>query len=734
MTGPGARRKHWGMTTISTPQSAVRAITADLEPAGRHRRPGQRVRHHGPAVRHRALSGLPRLPRILVLPRLPLGVASRPRRPVDLLCHHARRAELFPLFQFGDNGSGGAVRRSPCRGPIPGRWPSAFPGCCGGRSAWPARRPPGRSAASGRPCPNGPGPARPVLAGMGRVAGPLLGTGEMRLTGTAPNGQGFRVAPRQIWAVRRSQAVLDGADLGTVAPLATQSRLADFRLPQRGLCVIGTARFDSFDPQSPRLGPAHRGNRTPRRVLGSTIEHVAAPRTPSGPPPRAPSRAELLAALSVAIDLGLGQPAEHMLRAALIGTRIADRLGLDRDQRDCVYYATLVMWIGCHADSHEFAHWFGDDISVRRDSYHVDWAGLPYFRFLAANIGRGEPLTQRLTSIATLFVNARGNMSQLIHSHCTSAALLADRMGLGSGVQDALGFSFERYDGRGLPGGVRGEDIPIEMRVAQLADMAEVHHRTGGVSAAVDMVTERSGHQFDPKVVDVFTADAEAILAGPPAGEVWEAALSCAPDRHQPLQQQSLDELLVALGRFRRSEMSVHAWPFARGRTTGRRRRRGGRLGRRHGHPGPPGRPRPRPRPHRRLQPGLVQAGDVVGGRVRAHAPAPVPHHPHPEPDQRPRAGRPDRRKPPRVRQRHGLSAQPARRRTRHARPGARRRRRLPISFGAKALPHRAGSGGGRSAGSGPGPRRRAGRCRRRGRPARGRTPDPTVRGHGPTG
>ncbi|MCV7174435.1 hypothetical protein [Mycolicibacterium sphagni] len=87
-----------------------------------------------------------------------------------------------------------------------------------------------------------------VLAALSRAAGPVLGTGEMRLTGSVPNGQGFLVAPHQIWAVRDSRAVLHGAELGTVATLATQCRLADFRLPQRGLCVIGTARFDSFDP------------------------------------------------------------------------------------------------------------------------------------------------------------------------------------------------------------------------------------------------------------------------------------------------------------------------------------------------------------------------------------------------------------------------------------------------------------------------------------------------------
>jgi len=61
----------------------------------------------------------------------------------------------------------------------------------------------------------------------------------------------------------------------------------------------------------------------------------------------------LLAALSVAIDLGLGQPAEHMLRSALIATRISDRLGLAQTIRDTTYYTTLIMWIGCHADSHE---------------------------------------------------------------------------------------------------------------------------------------------------------------------------------------------------------------------------------------------------------------------------------------------------------------------------------------------------------------------------------------------
>jgi HD-GYP domain-containing protein (c-di-GMP phosphodiesterase class II) len=274
--------------------------------------------------------------------------------------------------------------------------------------------------------------------------------------------------------------------------------------------------------------------------------HTAEP-APAG---EAPSRAELLAALSVAIDLGLGQPAEHMLRAALIATRLADRLGFTDAQRDCVYYTTLIMWIGCHADSHEYARWFGDDIAVRHDSYLVDWSGLPYLRFLMGNVGRGQSLTHRVAIMATLFANARGQLSRLIHSHCTSAAVLADRIGLGPDVQASLAFAFERYDGGGLPAGVHGDQIPVPMRVAQLAEMAEVHHRAYGVEGAVAMARFRRGGQFDPKVVDTFTQHADAILAGPAPGDVWAAALRQAPDRHQRLDDKALDALLVAFGDF----------------------------------------------------------------------------------------------------------------------------------------------------------------------------------------
>src|SRR5919201_354948 len=78
---------------------------------------------------------------------------------------------------------------------------------------------------------------------------------------------------------------------------------------------------------------------------------VMAVQPTGGPPGTGPRRAELLAALSLAIDLGLGQPMEHMLRSSLLAAGLADRLGLGEQQRGVVFYANLVAWIGCHADS-----------------------------------------------------------------------------------------------------------------------------------------------------------------------------------------------------------------------------------------------------------------------------------------------------------------------------------------------------------------------------------------------
>ena len=71
--------------------------------------------------------------------------------------------------------------------------------------------------------------------------------------------------------------------------------------------------------------------------------------------------AEFLAALSLATDLGMGQPLEQALRTCLIALSLGDRLGLGPDDLSDVYYVALLRFLGCTADAHEFAELVGGD-------------------------------------------------------------------------------------------------------------------------------------------------------------------------------------------------------------------------------------------------------------------------------------------------------------------------------------------------------------------------------------
>src|SRR5690242_14091806 len=52
--------------------------------------------------------------------------------------------------------------------------------------------------------------------------------------------------------------------------------------------------------------------------------------------------AEMLGALSLGVDLGFGQPMEHVLRQCRIALRLADHLDLDEEEHSTVYYTALL--------------------------------------------------------------------------------------------------------------------------------------------------------------------------------------------------------------------------------------------------------------------------------------------------------------------------------------------------------------------------------------------------------
>ena len=182
--------------------------------------------------------------------------------------------------------------------------------------------------------------------------------------------------------------------------------------------------------------------------------------------------AELVALLSLATDLGMGQPMEHAQRTCLLGLKLADDLSLDDSERAVVYYVCLLAWVGCHADSFEMASLVGDDIAARAGAYEYEFVGLDLLRFLARYLGAGGSPLERARAFGSFVVSGWRTVEEFDATHCAAAGDFALRLGLGPEVRDALQHSFERWDGKGKPAGLRGEELTLAARIVQLADLA----------------------------------------------------------------------------------------------------------------------------------------------------------------------------------------------------------------------------------------------------------------------
>lgn len=260
--------------------------------------------------------------------------------------------------------------------------------------------------------------------------------------------------------------------------------------------------------------------------------------------------AELVAALSLGVDLGFGQPMEHVLRECLIALRLADRLGLDEAERSTVYYTALLVNVGCHADAHEQAKWFGDDINLRSGKYDHD---LRSFRAAAAAmslIGSGNPPLHRFRVGLEFAVSGHRDLDGMIETHAALARGLAERLGLPRAAQEAVGSSYEQWDGKGWPGGLAGDRIPVAARLAQFSEFVEVAHRLGGAGAAIALADRGAGSQFDPSLAEALRSDPEGILGGLDSAHTWSAVIDAEPTLRFTLSGEAFDQALRAIADF----------------------------------------------------------------------------------------------------------------------------------------------------------------------------------------
>jgi HD-GYP domain-containing protein (c-di-GMP phosphodiesterase class II) len=261
--------------------------------------------------------------------------------------------------------------------------------------------------------------------------------------------------------------------------------------------------------------------------------------------------AEAAAVLSLATDLSMSQPLEHGLRTALLAVRTAQAMGLPEDEQVTVYYTGVLHFAGCTAESEIDARFFGDESVSRPRMLTAQFGSRRELMAMAARTAhQGSPPLTRAAMMAKSAVGGMAEFRKWAASHCDVARLLGARMGLSEQIQLALTHLYERWDGKGMPGELRGEQIPQAVRIMQVAQDADVAWQRGGAELADRVLADRSGQGLDPQAVAAFLAAGDQLYEGMDIPSIWDDAMLAEPGPQPEIGEERLDDCLSAVADF----------------------------------------------------------------------------------------------------------------------------------------------------------------------------------------
>lgn len=188
------------------------------------------------------------------------------------------------------------------------------------------------------------------------------------------------------------------------------------------------------------------------------------------------SRAETIKRLAIAAEFRDDETANHVERMSRYSQLLASKVGVDEDQADLVRLASTMHDVGKIA--------IPDSIVSS-----------------AAKLSPEERLAmQKHCEIG--FTILTGSRTPLLDLAATIALT-----------------HHERFDGSGYPRGVSGAEIPIEGRIAAIADVFDalttdrVYRRRYQLTAALDLMRAARGTGFDPELLDLFFDAIDEVLA-----------------------------------------------------------------------------------------------------------------------------------------------------------------------------------------------------------------------------
>jgi response regulator RpfG family c-di-GMP phosphodiesterase/DNA-binding CsgD family transcriptional regulator len=196
-------------------------------------------------------------------------------------------------------------------------------------------------------------------------------------------------------------------------------------------------------------------------------------------------------ALAFIGDLSMGQPVDHSLRTAWLAGMIATQAGCDAPQVEAVRHVALLRWSGCTANAQEFSDLLEDDVLGRR-----------------ALLASPEPRLRR-----PQHTPVPAGVVAMADIHCEIAGDIANTLGLGPGTEAALRAMFEAYDGSGIPGILRGDEVPLATCIVSLASDLEIFGRLYGLDQALALARARADGAYPGFLVDASAPQTRQWMA-----------------------------------------------------------------------------------------------------------------------------------------------------------------------------------------------------------------------------
>ena len=264
-------------------------------------------------------------------------------------------------------------------------------------------------------------------------------------------------------------------------------------------------------------------------------------------PTPAVRRADFLMALAYATDLATGHSRDFALRSCVLTMRLAEVAGLDIDHRRSVYHQALLRHVGCNADTHLLAAAFGDEIAFHQEYALIDRGDISEIRAMFARALTRTFPNMSPAEVANAVAEARTVTVPVLAGCCEVAQMIAGRIGLSVEACENLGQPYERWDGLGLPLGLKGDAVRLPVRLVAVIQDAIVLTEAHGFETMLSIIAKRRGSAYEPELADLFLAHAERLFEGYDQPVDRETILALEPLPHAVLGEDACEEAYLAI-------------------------------------------------------------------------------------------------------------------------------------------------------------------------------------------